>query len=132
MPFGYGQPYQYNPYPYGYPPPNPQYPQYLPSAMHVYPPVPGYPPIPGFNPYMLVPPPPPPQQAPPAPVYPQAGTGQNPGYNPNSLPNQPQQPAPGQGTGPSSNYPPGGSSVINHSLKVNKEYNEDGHHATSA
>ncbi|XP_043065335.1 circumsporozoite protein [Drosophila ficusphila] len=130
----------YNPYYYNQlnpsypPPPMPGFGPYPP------PPMPGYPPYP-YNPYMQAPPP---QQSNPSMYLPDPaasragypaspGGGQNPGWNPNSPPNQqqPPQPTAGPGPQPSAQYPPGGSSVINHSLKVNKEYNEDGHHTSS-
>ncbi|XP_043649887.1 annexin A11 [Drosophila teissieri] len=128
----------------GYMPPFPMYPYPMQYPTYPgYPPVGGYPPYP-YNPYMPPPAPQVPQPAPPSPMYPpgpygyqggyppQTGPGQNGAY-PNALPNQPQpqQSAPGAGSGNAPNYPPGGSSVINHSLKVNKEYNEDGHHQSS-
>lgn len=144
--------YNYPAYPNpGYPPYQEMggYPSYLYNPYMPYPPYPqmgGYPSYP-YNLYMPPPPPPPPhpQQAPPPSMYPpgpsgypggyppQGAPGQNPVNNPNAIPNQPQaqQPASGPGSGPAPNYPPGGSSVINHSLKVNKEYNEDGHHQSS-
>ncbi|KAI8042706.1 cyclin-K [Drosophila gunungcola] len=127
-PYGFGYPYQ--PYGYNQMPPYP-YPQ---------PPMPGY-----YNPYRHTAPPPPPPLMYPPPIYqpdpaayrgaypPQTGEGPTAGWNANPPTNQvqPQQPSPGQGSGPSAPYPPGGSSVINHSLKVNKEYNEDGHHSNT-
>ncbi|KAH8298282.1 hypothetical protein KR018_012655, partial [Drosophila ironensis] len=138
----YGQPY---PYPYPYP--------YNPYAYNqVMPQYPAYAPYP-YNPYMQAPPPMPPMPGQPGAYpsnpgqpggYPAANPGQPAGYppapaagqypSPNWNPNasaQPQQPQqPSSAPGLPTPYPQPGSSVINHSLKVNKEYNEDGHHSS--
>ncbi|KAH8341623.1 hypothetical protein KR059_012371 [Drosophila kikkawai] len=106
--YGYMQPYPYNAYPYNQLMPQ-QYPNQAPYA---------YPPY-LYNPYMQAPPPYP---YPPPP---------NPNWNSNSPPNQQPPTQPASGPGLPTPYPQqGGSSVINHSLKVNKEYNEDGHHSS--
>lgn len=113
-PQGYGQPnYHYN-HPVYMPPQGPPsaYGSYYPAPMpHFY----GYPP----------PPPPPPHSQPmqqpygayPYP-YPYGGQFIQPQYPQQNVPQAPQ------------GFPgiPGGTSNINHSLKVNKEYKEEGHH----
>ncbi|XP_033248724.1 metacaspase-1 [Drosophila miranda] len=110
----YPSPYEYNPYLNPYPqnnynpyPYNQFMPPYQPNSYSPYP----------YNQFM---PPYTPHQGTSAP-----SAGPNPSWNYNGPPNQ--QPAVSPGQAPQTQP---ASSIINHSLKVNKEYNEDGHHTS--
>ncbi|KAM7354437.1 uncharacterized protein ACRADG_006094 [Cochliomyia hominivorax] len=119
---------------YNYPPPGPQpygpphyynHPIYIPQG----PPTPYggyYPPPPPYYNYGYQPQPAPPMQPNYYP-YPYGGYYNQPPPPPPAGPSVQQ---PGTATQGPQGFPgiPGGSSTINHSLKVNKEYTEDGHH----